>query len=478
MTTITADPRTLPMILRSLTPGTVVQLAAGVYTQPVEIVRQHGRPDAPIVIRGVQTAVFDGLQSVDDFTPRAEEVAHQAEAAGHYPGVYPIADEAHLKIRDCAWITLDALRFRRCWPTALWLKDCTDIAMRNLAVEDSSYAIYAVGQQTRRLLIDRCTWVQDPTRHRLWRDTYWKNVHGDQSTAGSGGARAYDGTFFLGDGIAGDLEIRNCTIEHAFNGIHLFNRDSVEGLSRNVYLHHNRFRWVKDNPFEPEDLATNWWIYENEIFNNHKWFSFELPKYGYFYVFRNVGYFDDKPGPPDDENSGGAVFKLPKEAGRALGPVYTFNNSWFLRSSYIKDGAISHFHHLNNAIQFCSIRTDVCDPMKSFFGKAGTAFTKDWQTLDIRFVNDLSNHVNFPSKLQADGYGIEDGRAADPMFEDAAAGRFELKTASPCCGQGRALELTLPDGTRWSSRRPLDIGAAQTYPDAFDGLVQAPNPEL
>lgn len=471
MATIPADPRTLPEILRSLAPGTTVQLEAGVYTRPVEMVGQRGRPEAPIVIRGWETAVFDGLQTVDDFTPRAEAVAHQAEEEGRYPGVYPIAHEAHLKLRDCAWVTLDGLRFRRCWPTAVWMKDCADIVVRDLAVEDASYAIYAVGAATRRLLVDRCSWVQDPTRRRLWRDTYWKSVHG-RNIDGSGGARAYDGSFFLGDGIAGDLEIRNCTVEHAFNGVHLFNQSLDEGLNRNVHVHHNRFRFIKDNPIEPEDLATNWWIYGNEIFNNHKWFSFELQGHGYFYVFRNIGYFDDKPGPPDEEFSGGAVFKLAEEPGRPLGPMYTFNNSWYLRSAYIKDGAISHFHHLNNAIKFCDVLTDVCDPTKSFFGKPVTGFTTDWETLDIGFANDLSNHRDFPNGLQTAGYAIEAGRAGDPMFVDPARGRFELTAPSPCRGQGRRLELTLPDGAWWSSRSPLDIGAAQTYPEAFDGLVR------
>jgi hypothetical protein len=378
MATIMADPYTLPAIVHALAPDTVVQLLPGVYTQPVEIAGQRGRPDAPIVIRDFDSVIFDGRQTVDDFMPQAEAVARYAEASGLYPGVYPIADQAQLKLRDCAWITLEALRFQRCWPTAVWMTNSTDLVLRNLAIEDSTYAVYATGEGTRWLLLDGWTWLQDPTRHRLWRDTYWKSVHGDKTVPGSGGARAYDGTFFLGHGIAGDLEVKNCTVEHAFNGVHLFN------------------------------------------------------------------------------------------------PALS-DQCWYLRSSYIKDGAISRFHHFNNAIQFCTTETSVCDPTKSFFGKATGGFTKDWRSLDIRFVNDLSNHRDFPAALRGAGYPIEDGRNSDPLFQEPAAGRFALRPGSPCVANGFPLELARPDGTVWTSRRPLDIGSAQTFPDAFDGLPQVPS---
>jgi hypothetical protein len=473
MATVVANPQTLPGIVKSLTPGTIVQLSPGVYSKPIELISQRGRPDAPIIIRGANTALIDGGQTVDDFTPRAEEVARQAEAAGRYPGVYPIAHEAQLRLSDCSWIALDTLRFQRCWPTAVWIKDSTDLILRDVAIEDSTYAVYAIGEGTRRLLLDHCLWVQDPTRHRLWRDTYWKAVHGTKDIPGSGGARAYDGSFFLGDRIAGELEIKNCTIEHAFNGIHLFNGQLDVRLNRNVNIHHNRFGWIKDNPIEPEDFATNWWIHENEIFNAHKWFSFEMKGHGYFYVFRNCGYFTDKPGPPDEEFSGGAVFKLAADPGRTLGPMYVFNNSWYLRSAYIKDGAISDFQHSNNAIQFCTIATTVCDPSKSFFGKAGSGFTQQWRSLNIRFVNDLSNHRNFPTGLNTEGYTIEAGFSGDPLFQDPGSGNFELKPDSPCRAQGHPLNLACPNGTRWSSRTPLDIGASQSREDAFDGLAYA-----
>src|SRR5262249_39221688 len=115
MATIDVDPTTLGRVLRSASAGTVIQLRPGQYKAPVELVGRLGRPGAPIIIRGADDAWFDGGQTVDDFTPRAEEVAREAEAAGKYPGVYPIAHEAQLKIIDCQWIILDGLNFRGCW---------------------------------------------------------------------------------------------------------------------------------------------------------------------------------------------------------------------------------------------------------------------------------------------------------------------------------------------------------------------------
>jgi hypothetical protein len=466
---VTAEPETLAAVLQSVAPDTVVELRPGRYREPVRLAGRQGRPDAPIVIRALPGARFDGGQTVDDFTPRAEAVAREAKGARRYPGVYPIAHEAHLQVVDCAWITLEGLAFERCWPTAIWIEGSHDLALRRVDVVDGSFAVYAKGETTRGLLLDGCTWLQDPTRHRLWRDTYWDEVHG--STPASGGARAFDGSFFLGDGIAGDLEIRGCTVEHAFNGVHCFNPAKDPRLNRNVSVHGNRFAWIKDNPIEPEDVATRWWVCDNEIVNGHKWFSFEMEAYGHLYVFQNAGWFDDRPGPPDEENSGGAVFKV-DDTGveRPLGPVYVVNNSWFLRSTYIKAGQIRDFHHVNNAIRYCDAESFACDPTKTFFGKAGAGFTTDWGRLAIEFAGDLVSHRDFPDTLRQSGYPIQDGTHADPGFLDPAGGDLALRPDSLCRGRGRPLTLALPDGGTWSSKRPLDVGAVQTWPDAFDGL--------
>ena len=105
-------------------------------------------------------------------------MAQAARDRGDYPGVYPIAMEAYLRLEDCDWIVLEDLQFEGCWPTAVALRDCVGVTIGHSAFREGSFAVYAEGRRTRGLVIEHCTWIQDISPdHRLWDRIGWKRVH-------------------------------------------------------------------------------------------------------------------------------------------------------------------------------------------------------------------------------------------------------------------------------------------------------------
>ena len=473
--TIRVTPETIDQALEAVGAGDVVVLAPGRYRRRLTVRGATGTTEAPIIIRGEPGAVLDGGQRFEDFNPRAQVIAQGEDDNGCFPGLYSIAHEGILVLDECVWVNLESLEIEGAWPTAIFLNNSRHIVVESVRVRESTWAIAVHGERSRYITVQDCHWLQDITEGDLWSRVGWERVHGDHVKTGD--ARGYDGDFFRAYLIEGDVVIRRNLVEHAFNGVHMYNYkvNPRPDLNNNVQIYDNRFRYIRDNPIEPEYGATNWWVYHNELFNCHKWFSFQMKRSGYFYVFGNVGWFDDMPGPPEDDNAGGGVFKFQGRVDPAVAPHYVFNNSWYLRSSYIKKKRLSSFLHTNNAIAYCDPGThgsDMCEAPKAFFGSGASIpptdpiiekkqFTTAWKKLGIAFVNDIVCHEHFPGVLREMGYPIEDGVAADPDFVDRLHGDLRLNQGSPCRGAGRPLRMTLPDGSHWETPETFDVGAYQ-----------------
>lgn len=484
-----AGPDTLEQAIRQAGPGTTIELRPDTTYGPLRVSGIRVDPARPIVIDGGGKATFDGGTSLEAFRLHAAQVARDTRRSGKYPGIYPIANDAVLTIEHCAGLVFRDILFRNAWPTAIYVDDSHDLAFDWLDGLGSTYFIYAVGAATRNLKITNCHWLQDP---RLWRDVLWADVHEDYDPDDPEnkytGDRAYDGSFFCGLRIAGDVEIASCHVEHAFNGVHLFNQNRDPTLARNVHVHRCCFEFIKDNPIEAENSACNWWIHDNQFFNAHKWFSMELARAGWFYIYRNRGWFTERPGPEREKNSGGAVFKFIKHAARVgeyPGPIHVFNNSWYLRSPIAKEGAVRRLRHHNNAIVYCDQvpheQRRACDPAGVFHNVSEPdkpPFTKDWGGLDIAFINDCVMHRDWPGGLVSGGYPIERGLNENPNFVWDDLNRFALRAgANPCRGSGVPIPVLLPDGSTWVPRRPFNIGWYQDEPGIFDGLVYQRLPE-
>ncbi|BCH31096.1 hypothetical protein MesoLjLc_30260 [Mesorhizobium sp. L-8-10] len=478
---VDADPGDIHDRLRDLHSGVCLKLKKGRYREPIVLSGVSGTQDHPIVIRGPKATIGFGAP-YEAYRKKANELSAVQEAGGLFPGIYYLADDAQLILRNCQWVVIEDLRFEGCWPTAVYIDDCQHITLRRLSFRGGTIAIGAYGPNTRHLLIEDCDWIQDvsargekdlksirrsgrlrhgdrPADNLLWSQTAWRAVHGDLRGNGSlvdigADARAFDGDFFRAWTIPGYVIIRNNCILDAFNAIHFFNQAAesiVEGFSRNVVIENNWFVRLRDNAIEPEHYAWNWTVRHNNFVDCYAPFSFEMARSGFFYIYGNLGWNHHRPGVREiDGESTGRVFKLP-ETHAADGPHYFFNNTWIVRGPIFKKRRFSRFRHFNNIYAY-HLADDADKP--ALFGSGwaemldyGTSswedirtfeegrFTKDWGRLDIVFDGDIVDHPDFPDAIRA---------AAYPLGQDCSPGPVEFADRSPGVPRGLETDRTFP----------------------------------
>lgn len=186
---------------QSLRRGATLTLEGGRYATPLVLSSVSGSQQHPVVIRG-NGAVIDGGEPYEDYRESANRLSAVQEANGRFPGIYYLADNAALVLRNCQWVVIEDLTFEGCWPTAIYLDNCQHITLRRLHIRGSTIAIGAAGAYTRHLLIENCDWIQDLQSHgeadlaairetgavnaglnpgdcRLWREISWAQVHGN-----------------------------------------------------------------------------------------------------------------------------------------------------------------------------------------------------------------------------------------------------------------------------------------------------------
>ncbi|NEI19780.1 right-handed parallel beta-helix repeat-containing protein [Rhizobium leguminosarum] len=483
-----ARPDNVHRKIRKLSVGDRLRLTTGEYKQPIILSSLVGSEADPITICGSGAVVGSGL-TFTEYKKTSNELAAAQEAGGRFPGLYYLADNAALVLKNCQWINIEKLVFEGCWPTAVYLDNCQHITIRGLKITGGTFAIGATGINTRHILVEDCDWVQDPSGNGwdicnairnggtienelkdqasdLWRDIDWQEVHGERKGPENlvdveRDARAYDGDFFRAWNIAGYVVIRNNVITDAFNGVHFFNQTAdsvVDACSRNVLIEGNWFVSVRDNAIEPEHFAWNWTIRHNMFVDCYLPFSLEMARSGFFYIYGNIGWNSRRPGPPEDKHTIGQLFKFPTEH-MADGPHYVFSNSWMLRAPIAKKKRFSNFVHVNNAIDYFETDPTTTVPFGDNFSDIappgsdvektlefeGDHFTREWQHLGMSFDGDVVHHPLFPDDLRAAGFPI--GTAAggqSPGFENPVAGYPEgLKTSAAI--QPKRLTVTLPN---------------------------------
>ena len=106
--------------LNRLGPGGELYLKKGRYPDPITIIGKRGSEDCPIYITG-PGAIFGSDMDFDAYRETANKLAAAHQKGGSFPGIYFMADNAALTLRDCQWVIIDELVFRNCWPTAIYL---------------------------------------------------------------------------------------------------------------------------------------------------------------------------------------------------------------------------------------------------------------------------------------------------------------------------------------------------------------------
>ncbi len=404
-------------------------------TRPIVRSNLRGTYDRPIVI------TCKSKISVNTFGTRPDEganrIAYLRQENGFYPSVGQISDQAALTLSGCQFVVLKGLKFKDCWPAALNLDNCQNIVVLDCDFGPCTVAIGANGVDTRDIWIERCSFKQTGWRD-LWDRIEWRQVHGsyENSTVGGvveGDQRQFDGDFFRAWNIAGNVTIRDCDIEDAFNGIHFFN--SVDDLpddedrsaarfnngrrsASNVLIENNRFARIRDNCIEPEDHAWNWVVRSNTFDDCYAPYSFELQRAGWFYIYDNHHWLE-KPATAGGR-TGGSGFKL---GGRQAneGDFYVFNNSWFFKHGerLFRKRALGRLKHFNNAVKLKKgtrrlfgknwMRRNECeeDPREG----EDNRFTRCWKSLDIVMNGDWIHEkggLDWRDYVKA-GYNLGDG---------------------------------------------------------------------
>lgn len=533
---IVAGPDCVQEKLRELRPGDCLVLKPGKYCHPLTVVGIRGDAQKKIVIRGTtpadrwweekgakrrkqrlpnasKDAVITSDVCAEKFRKPANRAAALKQAAGGFPGLYYIADEARLYLRDCQHVVIENLYFDECWPTAIYLDNCQDIDIKSCQFRWGTFAIGATGAHTRHLLIEDCRWQQNPENDGHWKAIPWHRIHGDTSNYDlepdkgvvnvNCDHRHFDGDFFSGWRIAGFVTFRRNLIEDAFNGIHLFNeKENVSDLlNLNVVIEHNRFERIRDNAIEPEYGAWNWVIRHNTLIDVYRWFSFDMERSGWFYIYDNLAWYTQEPGPGDnpkgdvekDARTGGSVFKLPKRH-KADGPTYMFHNSFHLRERILKKKRFAGLKFFNNAIAFCKEPAGMCSQQGSLFASgfaelaepyhpgddedvilAGekSRFTKHWRALDIAFHHNIIDGPDRVKDLIMLGYPFgECSKDGVPNFKgpfsakDVSCASFHLKKdlKHTCDARNAATEFTLQTRgpQKIKVKAGMNIGAYQS----------------
>lgn len=443
--------------LNQARPGLTIQLLPGTYTRdtPDEGISfpRDGSPDKPITLRGTGSGtVIDGRTEISKIFSLM--LGTGEEGALLVPDFLRGVNCVRLDGKQ--WIVLENLTFLRCADAAVYVRNSQYVTLRASTIIGGLYAFFATGVGSHHLLVEDNVWIQDPS------EAMWKRIHWCEYKYGD--LKAQAGALFASLDIPGGVIIRGNKVHNAFNGVRMDvsgakrrrlpkHMNWIGKLNTNVEVYDNDFSFTRDNVLEPEFDATNWWFYGNRIRNAHAWFSFDGLWGGRWYLYNNVGWFDDKPGREcqasgeckiwqernpalcADLHDNGRVFKFRPDGRYAPGPLYVFNNSWYLRASLIKDGRIGFIGHWNNAIAFCrpeDYPDGLCEGDKPFFN----GFL--WDTDNYSFKHDMSNHPDFPTGLRAQGYRVS-GISVPPdqrLFDDAARGDFILPDGSPGRGAG------------------------------------------
>lgn len=474
MPVVSANPTTLAGIILHVGPGDEVNLEPGIYSRPIRISDRRGTSSKPIIIRGAPGVVFDGGRSAEAYREEGNRRSLEVQRRGQYPGLWPFIEEAMITIERCSNVLLENLAIQQCWPTAILVKESQATTLRRLLMEDSTFAVAALGAATYGITVDEVIWCQDVTRERLWRRIPWTAVHGEQLVNVDEDWRLFDGDFFRSADIRGGVTIKDCRVEHAFNAVHGFNDKNDRRLSYDFAVHDCHFSFIRDNVFEPEDHALNWWFYRNRIINCHKWFSIETSSSGFIYIFANLAWFDEIPGQPGQDNRAGGVFKLAKHQIAVSGKHYVFNNSFAVRSDYIRKGTLLGLRHWANAVRYCQPGEGECDVRDCFFGdltkppnEIDKRFASDWRSWDIAFADDVIAHGQYKAGLEAAGYGpFAQSQATDPGFLNPLSpgpdgSGLALIPTSPCKGKAAEQAVEMPDGAALVLPSGRDIGAFQ-----------------
>jgi hypothetical protein len=445
-------------------PGDVVLLTPGRYPKAA-VVSVSGTKGKPITIRGPKTgtAVLDGGRPRDD---------------GRHSGLDPMDDDfAFLKLIQAEHIVLERFTFENCWPTAIFIRAAKDIAIRDCNATGSRFFTFARQydfRPTKRLILERINWVQDPD-HDMWDGRVtWPEI---KARPGHYDASFFNGALFGSFDIEGQVIIRDCEVAHAFNAIRMDvrkkrikRRKDGPTITRNrdVAIYHNKFAFIRDNAIEPEKGAEDWRVFNNRFFNVHAAFSLDRVAARDLFYIGNWILNSRRPGLVGQPNQSGKIFKFlgpPDEKGkpkpRPRKGLWSIFNSVQTRTVYAKKGRTTEWNDAYNAVGlYAAEHPDKPGPPRPVF------FGMFWNDkISIRGM--ATNDATFPKAYENEGAKTHGFRAIGKVFD---VKDFDIDPSLPLGGWDGLLPKTR--ATRRLKSQKLVIDRRRGGPLTFAAGLQ------
>lgn len=138
MTKHVHDPGELQQACNAAEPGDVILIHGGFYALPARLSHKRGARERPIVIRAADEKWISCAQSPNPYWGGGDPTT----SAPTKPG---IDDFAFLIFDECAWIVVEGLHIKNCWPSIFYLKDSNHVAIRGCTLRHGTYAVFAKG---------------------------------------------------------------------------------------------------------------------------------------------------------------------------------------------------------------------------------------------------------------------------------------------------------------------------------------------
>src|SRR4051794_9111533 len=356
---------------------------------------------------------------------------------------------------ESSFVEFADLGFRDCWFAAVASYASSNIALRNSAIDGSTWAFLAVGKKARpetahSFEVTGNVWRQSPASYRrptvscdirrdwdcavsIWSDLPWGIVHHHFWSP-------LNGALFMSRDVLGNVRVSNNYVSDAYNGI----RATLSGACRadescrqrtnnGFEISGNTFEHVRDNPVEPENHAALWIVKHNSFVNSYTGVSTDGVAGNDLLVFGNLFALEEAPGArcSDDGWLGSRQFLARRGGGRwsdvraeeddasctshrmgtviklggdddhpdrpLLRSILFFNNSLMTRSPLFRGFPSPPIISYNNAVEFVGCGTRGAVSCRQQPAPDASCAGKDWWTAD-------------GSSLVADCFSLQDGR--------------------------------------------------------------------
>lgn len=393
--------KTITKAISVVKPGYEIRVLPGTYKEALTISSKKASQSAPIRIIGDSSSV-SSYPIIDGADPLYTRTS---------------TDRPGIKIVGSSWIILERLNFKDHSQTTYLIDNSSYVVIRRNVVKYNKYAVRSVNKSNHILMEYNDIKQNLPTTYS------WTSLKDSK----------YEGGAYVSFGGAGYIEIRNNYIHDMFNGVYLYNGSRRGGYyDSNIFIHHNKFVNIIDDPYEPESYAFNNHFYNNVLIDVHRLLSVAPDgdqKLGPVYVYGN--YMVVSKDPTKESVSKGRInsaLKVELSPVWYTNGVYFFNNTVDVNTTGIKGFGIDVLNKTFNKIY----------SYNNIFVTPSNVYTSTSLTLRNSILKNNMSNKPF-------GYSEAGSWAnTNPLLNNRLNEDGRLQSTSPA--KGKAMAVTVPSG--------------------------------